>query len=134
MESWPDAAIGPPARTRPRKAASYEVAERSAYLSTSTHDSGPPGPDDLCMNTPVPSKRPFPRVSLIALALALATLADYLVWFGWDQRKDIASDGSVSGPYQSWQVIGLILTAVLITAVAGWRGHPWATALSRLRR
>lgn len=89
----------------------------------------PPGSDDPCMNEPAPSKRSFPRVSLIALALALATLVNYLVWLGWDQQKDIGPDGSVSGPYQSWQVIGLILTMVLITAVAGWCGHPWVAGI-----
>ena len=55
--------------------------------------------------------------------LTLATALAYLAWLGWDQHKDIGPDGE-TGPYQAWQVIGLVLTIGIIAAYAGWRGHP----------
>nr|WP_078629587.1 hypothetical protein [Streptomyces sp. NRRL WC-3744] len=27
---------------------------------------------------------------------------------GWDQRRDVHPDGSTTGPYEAWQVIGLV--------------------------
>lgn len=36
--------------------------------------------------------------------LAVATLANYLAWLGWDRQKDVLPDGSTTGPYQPWQV------------------------------
>ncbi|ROO90879.1 hypothetical protein EDD29_8620 [Actinocorallia herbida] len=50
------------------------------------------------------------------LLLALAAAANWAAWLGWDQRYDTAPDGSVSGPYQAWQVAGLVvvLAALLI--------------------
>ncbi|MFP3968670.1 hypothetical protein SMC26_40675 [Actinomadura fulvescens] len=51
-------------------------------------------------------------------------LLNYLLWFGWDQHRDVHPDGSVSGPYEVWQGIGLGLGIIAITALAGWRRHP----------
>jgi hypothetical protein len=83
----------------------------------------------LCMKESSLSKRSFLGVSLIVLGLAVATLANYLIWLGWDQEKDISPDGSASGPYQPWQVVGLVLAVVLISAIAGWRGYPWVAGI-----
>ncbi|MEU1347873.1 hypothetical protein [Streptomyces sp. NPDC005795] len=44
------------------------------------------------------------------LALAVTTLAAWAAWLGWDQHRDVQPDGSETGPYQAWQVIGLVLT------------------------
>jgi hypothetical protein len=82
----------------------------------------------LCMKESSLSKRPF-LVALIVLGLAVATLANYLAWLGWDQKKDISPDGSISGPYQPWQVVGLVLGVVLISAIGGWRGYPWVASI-----
>jgi hypothetical protein len=54
--------------------------------------------------------------------LTVTTVLAYAAWLGWDQHKDIGPDGE-TGPYQAWQVIGLVLTIGIIAAVAGWRGH-----------
>ncbi|GGT37093.1 hypothetical protein [Streptomyces purpureus] len=51
-----------------------------------------------------------PGLSL--LLLTLAPVAAWAVWLGWDQHQDVHPDGSVSGPYEAWQVIGLVLTLV----------------------
>jgi len=63
---------------------------------------------------------------LLAVAgyLAAATVLAYLAWLAWDQHYDEAPDGGLSGPYQAWQVIGLVLTIGLLAVVAGWRQHP----------
>ncbi|NEA62103.1 hypothetical protein [Streptomyces sp. SID12488] len=44
------------------------------------------------------------------LALAGVALAAWAAWLGWDQEYDVHSDGSTTGPYEAWQVIGLVLT------------------------
>jgi len=44
------------------------------------------------------------------LVLAVMTLAVWAAWLGWDQHRDVQPDGSVTGPYEAWQVIGLVLT------------------------
>nr|WP_306092687.1 hypothetical protein [Streptomyces laculatispora] len=44
------------------------------------------------------------------LVLVVLTLAAWAAWLGWDQKRDVHPDGSVTGPYEAWQVIGLVLT------------------------
>lgn len=56
--------------------------------------------------------------------VGLATLANYFVWLGWDQKKYLGTDGSLHGPYQPWQVVGLVLVLGVIAASAGWRRRP----------
>ncbi|MFJ8033126.1 hypothetical protein [Streptomyces sp. NPDC096032] len=55
-----------------------------------------------------------PRGSLIRLLSflvpAAAALAMWAAWLGWDQHRDVRPDGTESGPYAAWQVIGLLLT------------------------
>ncbi|MFD3480308.1 hypothetical protein [Streptomyces sp. NPDC058695] len=53
-------------------------------------------------------KRTFQLLAVIApAAVALAAWAG---WLGWDQQRDVHPDGSTTGPYEAWQVIGLVLT------------------------
>ncbi|MCX4824034.1 hypothetical protein OG883_30005 [Streptomyces sp. NBC_01142] len=47
---------------------------------------------------------------LAVLVLALVTLAVWAAWLGWDQHRDVQPDGTTTGPYEAWQVIGLVLT------------------------
>ncbi|MFS1304327.1 hypothetical protein [Streptosporangium longisporum] len=56
--------------------------------------------------------------------LAVASAVNYLAWLGWDRQRDVAPDGSVSGPYQAWQVAGLVIVLGILAVVAGRRGHP----------
>ncbi|MFF3591850.1 hypothetical protein ACFYYI_32555 [Streptomyces sp. NPDC002387] len=48
-------------------------------------------------------------------ALAGVSLVLWAAWLGWDQHRDVQPDGTTTGPYAAWQVIGLLLT--LLAAV-----------------
>ena len=64
-----------------------------------------------------------------ALFLAAATVGAWLLWLGWDTRYTVdAETGATSGPYEPWQVIGCVLTLVLLAALAGTRLSPWLVA------
>ena len=67
---------------------------------------------------------------LTALMIGAVTLADYLGWLGWDQHKDVHPDGRLSGPYQPWQVIGLVVVLIVLAAAAGWRRHTALVAVT----
>lgn len=54
---------------------------------------------------------------------AAVAVAAWAAWLGWDQRYDVRPDGSVSGPYEGWQVGGLVLTLLVAVAWATARGH-----------
>lgn len=41
------------------------------------------------------------------------SLAAWAAWLGWDQRRDVYPDGTTTGPYEAWQVIGLVLTLLV---------------------
>lgn len=60
---------------------------------------------------------------LLAALAALGTAAAYLIWLGWHASKDIHPDGSQTGPYEEWQVVGLVLTIAIITVGLGLSGH-----------
>lgn len=47
---------------------------------------------------------------MATLVPAVLALAGWAAWLGWDQHRDVHPDGSVTGPYEAWQVIGLVLT------------------------
>jgi hypothetical protein len=63
------------------------------------------------------------------VAVGLATLANYLGWLGWDRTKDRGPDGYLTGPYQPWQIVGLVLVLAVIAAMAGWRRRPWVAII-----
>ncbi|WP_406394399.1 hypothetical protein [Streptomyces sp. NBC_00887] len=58
------------------------------------------------------SQRPLKLVpQLMAILVpAVLALAVWAAWLGWDQHRDVQPDGSETGPYEAWQVIGLVLT------------------------
>ncbi|MCX5411318.1 hypothetical protein [Streptomyces sp. NBC_00059] len=62
------------------------------------------------MRTRLRNAAPQPWAILVT---ALTTLALWAVWLGWDQHRDIHPDGSSTGPYEAWQVIGLVLTLLV---------------------
>ncbi|MET7876302.1 hypothetical protein ABZS52_05135 [Micromonospora profundi] len=64
-----------------------------------------------------------------AVFLAVATVGVWLLWLGWDTEYTVDPEtSSTSGPYEPWQVIGCVLTLVLLAALAGTRLSPWLVA------
>ena len=62
---------------------------------------------------------------LVTLLLTfVAAVANYAAWLGWDQTRDVHPDGSTTGPYETWQVIGLGLVMLVAGAYAAWRWYP----------
>ncbi|MGJ7415429.1 hypothetical protein AB9128_06160 [Streptomyces cinereoruber] len=66
---------------------------------------------------------------MTTVSLAGAAVAMWAVWLGWDQRYDVRPDGSTTGPYEAWQVIGLGLTLLMPVCAAALRGHGAAAVL-----
>ncbi|WP_405680520.1 MULTISPECIES: hypothetical protein [unclassified Streptomyces] len=66
---------------------------------------------------------------LAALVLAGVAMAAWAAWLGWDQHRDVHPDGSTTGPYEAWQVIGLGLTLLVPVCWAAFRGHVAAAVL-----
>ncbi|MFD3942309.1 hypothetical protein [Streptomyces sp. NPDC058579] len=60
---------------------------------------------------------------LVIPVLALVALAAWAAWLGWDQLRDVHPDGSTTGPYEAWQVIGLVLTLLVPVYWAASRRH-----------
>lgn len=69
------------------------------------------------------------RTVAVVLGAALAAVATWVAWLGWESgyRTDPAT-GAVSGPYSVAQVVGCVLTLVVIAAAAGWWAPPWFVA------
>ncbi|MGW0776057.1 hypothetical protein ACWD01_20920 [Streptomyces sp. NPDC002835] len=51
----------------------------------------------------------LPELSAV-LVVAAVSAALWAAWLGWDQHYDVHPDGSTTGPYEVWQVAGLVLT------------------------
>ncbi|MCX5056977.1 hypothetical protein OG895_12775 [Streptomyces sp. NBC_00201] len=66
--------------------------------------------------------KPVPQL-LSILVLAGVSLAGWAAWLGWDQHRDVQPDGSTTGPYEAWQVIGLVLTLLAPVCWAAYRRH-----------
>ncbi|MFE2163526.1 hypothetical protein ACFXB3_00335 [Streptomyces sp. NPDC059447] len=63
------------------------------------------------------------------LLLFLVAVSAWAAWLGWDQHRDVQPDGSVTGPYEAWQVIGLVLTLSAAVTWAALRGHAGSAVL-----
>ncbi|WP_406288728.1 hypothetical protein [Embleya sp. NBC_00896] len=71
-----------------------------------------------------------PVLQLLAtLVPAAVAMALWAAWLGWDQQRDVYPDGSTTGPYEAWQVIGLGLTLPAPVYWAASRGHVAAATL-----
>ncbi|MFE3638439.1 hypothetical protein [Streptomyces sp. NPDC059168] len=70
-----------------------------------------------------------PALQLLSiLVMAGVSTALWAAWLGWDQHRDIHPDGSTTGPYEAWQVIGLALTLLAAVCWAALRNHAVAAA------
>ena len=64
-----------------------------------------------------------------AAGIAAASVAAYWGWLGWDTEYQVDPVTHVeSGPYEAWQVIGCVLTLVVVAAVAALVFPPWLVA------
>ncbi|MFE9137670.1 hypothetical protein [Streptomyces sp. NPDC007355] len=66
---------------------------------------------------------------LTTVLLAGVAVAMWAAWLGWDQHRDVHPDGSSTGPYEAWQVIGLGLGLLIPVCWCASRGHVVAAAL-----
>ncbi|MBO1336675.1 hypothetical protein [Streptomyces sp. VRA16 Mangrove soil] len=64
-----------------------------------------------------------------ALVPAATALAAWALWLGWDQHRDVHPDGSTTGPYAAWQVIGLVVTVLIPVYWSASRHHPGPATL-----
>ncbi|MFD8805926.1 hypothetical protein [Streptomyces sp. NPDC059597] len=67
--------------------------------------------------------KPLLTQPLAILALTATSIALWAAWLGWDQHRDVHPDGSTTGPYEPWQVIGLALTLLVPVSLAAYRRH-----------
>ncbi|MEU9340357.1 hypothetical protein AB0D74_03925 [Streptomyces sp. NPDC048278] len=68
-------------------------------------------------------QRPVLRAVVPALVLAGVSVVAWAAWLGWDQDQDVRADGSVGGPYEVWQVAGLVATLLAAVCCAAARDH-----------
>ncbi|MEU5040384.1 hypothetical protein [Streptomyces griseorubiginosus] len=66
--------------------------------------------------------RTFPHL-LPTLVLAGVSMTAWAAWLGWDQHYDVQPDGTSTGPYEAWQVIGLVVTLLVAVYWAASRRH-----------
>jgi hypothetical protein len=69
---------------------------------------------------------------LHVVLLAAATAAAWFAWLGWDHEYQTDPvTGIASGPYEAWQVIGCVLTLIVIgVAAVVLRVQPVVAALT----
>ncbi|OIJ69381.1 hypothetical protein WN71_002430 [Streptomyces mangrovisoli] len=66
----------------------------------------------------------FPLSFAVSVLLpALVAAALWAAWLGWDQHRDVHPDGTTTGPYEVWQVAGLVLTLLVPVSWAAYRRH-----------
>ncbi|MFF7176986.1 hypothetical protein [Streptomyces sp. NPDC008121] len=63
------------------------------------------------------------------LLTAVVALGAWAAWLGWDGHRDVHPDGSTTGPYEAWQVVGLVLTLLVPVCWAASRRHVAAAVL-----
>ncbi|MER5736559.1 MULTISPECIES: hypothetical protein [unclassified Streptomyces] len=68
-------------------------------------------------------------LSAAGLLTALFAMAAWAAWMGWDQKRDVHPDGSETGPYETWQGAGLVLTLLVPVVWMAVRGHGRAGAV-----
>ncbi|MGC0330939.1 hypothetical protein RKD23_003929 [Streptomyces sp. SAI-170] len=75
-------------------------------------------------------RRPKALHQLLAtLGVTAVAAGAWAGWLGWDQHRDVHPDGSTTGPYEAWQVIGLVLSLLPPLYWAASRRHYVAAVL-----
>lgn len=63
--------------------------------------------------------RPVLRSALLSLALCCVSFGTWWAWLGWDHEYYTdPSTGYAAGPYRPWQVIGCVVTLLVLAALA----------------
>jgi hypothetical protein len=66
------------------------------------------------------------RTGLGLLALAGSTAAAWWLWLGRDtEYQTDPATGVTSGPYETWQVVGCVLSLAVLAFTAGLMLRPW---------
>ncbi|MFF5455348.1 hypothetical protein ACFY40_29580 [Streptomyces sp. NPDC012950] len=68
-------------------------------------------------------------LSMATVLLAGVAVVMWAAWRGWDQHYEVRPDGSTTGPYEAWQVIGLGLGLLIPVCAAAFRGRGAAAVL-----
>ena len=66
----------------------------------------------------------------IWIAVAAGTVLNWAAWLGWDQEYDEHPDGTVSGPYEPWQVAGLVVVLAALVVVTALARRSWTAVLA----
>ena len=63
------------------------------------------------------------RDAVVGGVIAAITAGLYIAWLGWDQEYDVDPvTGALSGPYGTWQVVGVVACLGVVALVAGLLG------------
>ncbi|MGI5215710.1 hypothetical protein [Plantactinospora sp. CA-290183] len=82
------------------------------------------------MTEPRQQGRTRGSVPLWTVLTGAVTAAAYWGFLGWDQQKDTDPlTGNQTGPFQAWQVAGLVLVLAVLAFAAGLRGRPWLASI-----
>lgn len=66
--------------------------------------------------------------SRTGVLVGIATAVDYVAWLAWDRERYLGDDGLSHGPYEAWQVVGLVAVLAAVVFAGGRRGHALTTA------
>jgi hypothetical protein len=63
------------------------------------------------------------RDAVAGAVIAVMSAGLYIAWLGWDQEYQVDPvTGALSGPYETWQVVGVVACLGLVALVAGLLG------------
>lgn len=72
------------------------------------------------------TRNPALRLLVGAVLLAAATAGTWFAWLGWDDEYQVdPATGSASGPYEAWQVVGCVVTLLVLGLAVGFLVSPW---------
>ncbi len=67
----------------------------------------------------MPASRTILRSALLSLMLLAASFGTWWAWLGWDHEYYTDPEtGYAAGPYRPWQVIGCVLTLLVLAILA----------------
>lgn len=70
-------------------------------------------------------------VSITAtVLLAAATAGIWAAWLGWETQYDVDAAGNSSGPFQVWQLVGVVICLVSVAFLAVRWTHPFAVVVT----